>query len=283
MPLRSNPTARQRRLGAELRKMRERAGVTARAAAAFLGSSPMYQSHVETGRSGISEERLRRLAVHCACDDRAYVDALVAMATERDKGWWEEYRGIVAPAGLDLAELEHHAMRIQTFQMAHIPGLLQTEDHVRAVFRYASPHLLPQDSEAHVAFRLRRQHIITDSPATPYEAIIHEAALRILVGGRKTAHTQLQRVLELSELDQVTLRVLPFAAEDFAGAGHSMLYLHSPAPQLDTVQTDTGHGSIFVDAEPLLMRCRKRYDQVAGSALNPANSRNLIIRSLREL
>lgn len=283
MPLRSNPTYRQERLGAELRKMRERAGITARAAAALLSSSPMYQSHLEKGRSGISEDRLRRLAAHCACDDAAYVDGLVAMAAERGKGWWEEYRGIVVPTGLNLAELEHHAVRIQTFQMAHIPGLLQTEDHMRAAFRYASPELTPQDLDAYVAFRLRRQHVITESPATPYEAIVHEAALRLLVGGRKTAQAQLERVLERSELDHVTVRVLPFTAEDFAGAGHSMLYLHGSAPQLDTVQTETGHGSVFFDAEPLLKQYRKRYDRVAGSALNPAESRDFIARMLQEL
>lgn len=283
MPLRSNPTYRQERLGAELRKMRERAGVTGRAAAALLSSSPMYQSHVENGRSGISEDRIRRLAGHCACDDSAFIDALVGMALERGKGWWEEYRGIIVPVGLNLAELEHHAVRIQTFQMAHVPGLLQTEDHMRAAFRYTSSELTPQDLEAYVAFRLRRQHTITDSPATPYEAIIHEAALRILVGGRKAAHAQLQRILERSELDHVTLRILPFAAEDFAGAGHSMDYLHGPVPQLDTVQTETGHGSVFIDAEPLLKQYRKRYDRVAGSALNPAESRDFVAHMLQEL
>ncbi|GHE52180.1 DUF5753 domain-containing protein [Streptomyces capitiformicae] len=155
--------------------------------------------------------------------------------------------------------------------------------HVRAVFRYGSPQLLPQDLEAHVAFRLRRQHLITESTATPYEAIIHEAALRILVGGRKTARAQLEQLLERSELNHVTLRVLPFAAEDFAGAGHSMLHLHGTAPQLDTVQNDTGHGSVFFDAEPLLKRYRKRYNQVAGSALDPASSRDLMAQVLREL
>ncbi|NUP19797.1 MAG: helix-turn-helix domain-containing protein [Streptomyces sp.] len=283
MPLRSNPTYRQQRLGAELRKMREHAGITARAAAALLSSSPMRQSHIENGRSGISEERLRRLASHCSCDDAAYVDALVAMAAERGKGWWEDFRGIVVPAGLNLAELEHHAVRIQTFQMAHVPGQLQIEDHVRAVFRYGSPELTPQDLDAYVAFRLRRQHIITESPGTPYEAIIHEAALRILVGGRKTAHAQLERILEISELDHVTVRVLPFAAEDFAGAGASMLYLHGSAPQLDTAQTDASHGSVFFDAEALLKRYRKRYNQVAGSALDQAQSRDLITHMLQEL
>ncbi|MFH8981161.1 helix-turn-helix domain-containing protein [Streptomyces varsoviensis] len=122
MPPRSNPTARQARLGADLRKMRE--------AAALLGSGQTQISHIEAGRFGVSEERLRRLAAFYACDDRQLVDALVAMGNERRGGWWEEYRGILAPKALDLAELEHHAIGLRTMEIAHIPRLLQTEEHV---------------------------------------------------------------------------------------------------------------------------------------------------------
>ncbi|WP_409239334.1 helix-turn-helix domain-containing protein [Streptomyces sp. PA5.6] len=263
--------------------MRERAGLTARAAASLIGSNYMQQSHVESGRSGISEERIRRLAAHCACEDGAYVDALVAMATERGKGWWEKYRGIVAPSGLGLAELEHHAERIRTFQVAHIPGLLQTGDHMRAAFRYVLPEGLEKDLEDYVAFRQHRQQIIDDSHATPYEAVIHEAALRIRVGGRKATRAQLKRILEQSELSHVSVRVLPFASEDFAGAGHSMLYVHGRVQQLDTVQLDTAHGGEFLDAEPLLTQYRRRYDQVVGAALEPGRSREFIAHVLQEL
>ncbi|GCB48857.1 helix-turn-helix transcriptional regulator [Streptomyces sp. NL15-2K] len=283
MPPRSNPTLRQERLGTELRKMRERAGITARAAAALLGSNPVQQSAVEAGRSGISEDRIRRLAAHCACDDSAYVDALVAMATERVKGWWEEFRGIVAPSGLDLADHEQHATRIQTFEMAHIPGLLQTEDHMRAAFGYATPNWPRKEQDAHVAFRSRRQQILSEEHATPYEAVIHEAALRLRVGGRKAARSQLEHILDRSELDHVSVRVVPFDSEDFAGAGYSMLYLHGPVPPLDTVQIDTGHGGTFIDAESRLKQYRQRYDRVSTSALPQTASRDLITRIVREL
>ncbi|MFI9584549.1 helix-turn-helix domain-containing protein [Streptomyces sp. NPDC052236] len=283
MPPRSNPTARQERLGAELRKMRERSGVTARSAAALLGSNPMQMSHVESGRSGISEDRIRRLAAYYACDDAEFIDALVAMATERGKGWWVAYRGTIAPAGLDLAELEHHATGIRTFEVTHIPGLFQTEDHMGAAFRYVSPDWPQADFDAHVAFRSRRQQIITESGQTPFEALIHEAALRIKVGGRKTARAQLERILELSELDHVTVGVIPFDTEDFAGAGHSMLYISGPVPQLDTVQLDTAHGGVFLDAEPRLKQYRTRYGQIQTTALAPAPSQDLINRIVHEL
>lgn len=282
MPPRSAPSARQERLGAELRKMRERAGVTARSAADLLGSNPIQMSHVESGRSGISEERIRRLAAYYACDDVAYIDVLVDMAATRGKGWWEEYRGIVAP-GLNLAELEHHAVGIRTFQMAHIPGLFQTEEHMRAAFRYVSPDWPRKDQDAHVAFRVQRQQIITGERETPYAAIIHEAALRIRVGGRKTARAQLDRILYLSDLGHVTVRVVPFDSEDFAGAGHSLLYVSGPVPQLDTVQIDTAHDGVFLDAEPRLKQYRGRYERIEAIALAPAASRSLISRIIEEL
>jgi hypothetical protein len=283
MPQRSNPTRRQERLGAEIRKMRERAGLTARAAAPLIGSNHMQQSHVETGRSGISADRIRRLAAHCACDDKAYVDALVAMATERGKGWWEKYRGTIPPAGLDLAELEHHAVRIQTFQMAHVPGLLQTEDHMRAAFKYGMLSWPLQEQDTNVEFRSRRQQVISAEHATPYEAVIHEAALRLRVGGAKAARTQLEHILTVSERSHVTVRVVPFDSEDFAGAGYSMLYLHGPVPQLDTVQMDTGYESVFLDAESRLKEFRQRFERVSTTALSPAASRDLITRIAHEL
>ncbi|WP_149829938.1 helix-turn-helix domain-containing protein [Streptomyces tailanensis] len=283
MPLRSNPTARQQRLGAEVRKLRERAGITARAAAAFLGSSPMHQSHVETGRAGISGERIRRLAAHCSCNDTAYVEALVDMASERGKGWWQEYRGGIAPQGRDLAECEHHATRIRTFQVIHVPGLLQTEDHMRAMFNYASPDVTKEDVDTFVAFRLQRQQTIGGSPGKPYEAVIHEAALRMRVGGRRTALRQLEQVLERSERANVTVRVLPFDTEEFAGNAYSMLYLHGPVPQLDTVQIDTAHRGEFFNAESHLMQYQRRYERVLATALPPTESRDLITRIARDL
>ncbi len=283
MPPRSNPTARQGRLGAELRKMREAAGVTAREAAALLGSGPTQVSHIEAGRFGVSEDRLRGLAAFYACDDRRLVDALVAMANERGRGWWEEYRGTLAPKALDLAELEHHATGLRTLEIAHIPGLLQTEEHVRAAFAYVEPELPSSELDSRVAYRMRRQAVIDRAPPLPYDVVIHEAALRIKVGGTAVARAQLEHILGASDRENVTVRVIPFTADDFAGAGHSMLFVRGPVPQLDTVQLDAAHGSTFLDAEPQLKRYRTRLDRVGRSALAPATSRELIHRIAQEM
>jgi transcriptional regulator with XRE-family HTH domain len=279
MPPRPNPTTRQVRLGTELRKLREAAGVSNRDAAAFLNTSPTQVSHIEAGRFGISEERLRRLAGLYTCHDTQLIDLLADMANDRGKGWWEEYRGVVAPKALDLAELEHHASYVRTFQAVHIPGILQTEDHMRAASLYAEPNL--PDREARLSFRMRRRTVLESG--TPYDVIIHEAALRMRVGGTKVTRAQLEHLINESERQNLKLRVIPFHAEGFAGAGHPMQYLGGVVSQLDTVQMDTIHGAEFVDAVAQLQRYRARLEQVDGSALPQNDSIDLIRRIAQAL
>ena len=281
MPPRVTPTTRQARLGAELRRLREAAGLVSRDVAAWLGTSQAQISNIESGKHGISEERLRRLAEHYACDDNQLVDALVEVANERDKGWWEEYRSVLAPKALDLAELEHHASYVRTFQVVHIPGVLQTEEHVRAALVFVEPGTPEDVREARVSFRMQRQQVLDSE--TPYDVVIHEAALRMRVGGSKVARAQLEHLLEASERESVTLRVIPFTSEGFAGAGLAMQYVGGVVAQLDTVQIDTPHGAEFIDAPAQLHRYRAKLERVDNAALPQDASLDLIRRIAQEL
>lgn len=93
MPRRREPTARQARLGAELLKLRDAAGLSGREAAALLGTDAARLSQIESGVGGVSEDTVRRVAANYSCADAELIEALVAMATDRSRGWWEEYRG----------------------------------------------------------------------------------------------------------------------------------------------------------------------------------------------
>lgn len=281
MPPRPNPRARQLRLGAELRKLREAAGVSNRDAAAFLNTSPTQVSHIEAGRFGISEERLRSLVDLYACDDAQLADALADMANDRGKGWWEEYRGIIRPRALDLAELEHHASHVRAFEVVHIPGVLQIEEHTRAASAFVGPDRPQSEHNARVSFRMRRRERIMSGG--PYDAIIHEAALRMRVGGPKVARTQLEHLLQVAEMPNVTLRVIPFAADDFAGSGYPLQYLGGVVPQLDTVQIDTQHGAEFINAAAQLNRYRALLGRVDNTALPQDASLDLIRHIAQEL
>ncbi|MFD4560337.1 helix-turn-helix domain-containing protein [Streptomyces sp. NPDC058469] len=265
MPPRTHPTARQLRLGAELRKLREATGVVSSDAAKALGTSQAQISNIEAGKNGVSQERLRRLAEIYGCEDAQLVDALVAMATDRQTGWWEEYRGVLAPKALDIAEMEHHGSDIRTFQAVHIPGVLQTEDHMRAASIFAEPTLSEATREAHVSFRTKRRAVLESGIL--YDAIVHEAALRMRVGGTEVARAQLEHLVEASERENLTIRVIPFSAEGFAGAGHPMQYVSGVVPQLDTVQIDTIHGAELIDAVAQLGSYKARLELIGSAAL----------------
>ncbi|WLQ41727.1 helix-turn-helix transcriptional regulator [Streptomyces laculatispora] len=276
MPPRKPPTARQCRLGAELRKMRERAGLLPTEAAALLGTDRTTISNTESGRFGVSGTRVRTWAAACACPDAAYVDALVDMAEERTKGWWEDYRGELSVSALDLAELEHHATGFRSVQIMHMPGLLQTEDYARAVYAEALPVPTPAGLRRRLSHRLRRRDVL-DRPDPPMCVfLIHEAALRMRYGGRKVAAGQLDHLLKESERDNVTVRVIPFSAGGFPNSGSSTHYVYGPVAQLDTVQTDTPSGSGFVDAEARLLTFRAVLDRTEGRSLDPQSSRDFI-------
>lgn len=264
--------------------MREAAGVTARDAAKLLGIDPAKVSHIEAGRLGVSEERLRRLAAFYQCSDGALIDALSAITHEqRGQGWWEEYRGILPGPLRDLAEMEHHATFLRTIQITHIPGAFQTEDYARTIFNYSFPPLPQTERDARVALRMERQKILQRDEPPPYDAVIHEAALRVRFGGRRVARAQLVRLQELCERPNITMRVIPFEVEEPIGSGHAMHYTGGPVPQLDTVQVDTGTGVIFLDAESLLRKYRMIFDAVKSVALSEAESRDLLHTIIREL
>ncbi|MFJ9628681.1 helix-turn-helix domain-containing protein [Streptomyces sp. NPDC101175] len=283
MPPRRQPTARQVRLGVELRKLRESAGLKATEAASLLGVNSVQMSQIESGIAGVSEERLRRMAAHYACADEELVSALVAMATDRTQGWWEVYRGSLPTPFLDLAELEHHASCRWDVDFLHVPGLLQTQDYARALFAYVNPEFPTSEVERWVEHRMRRRVIIERPDPIPYETLIHEAALRIRVGDRMAARTQLARVLELSEAEHVTVRVISFDLDGFGGAGSAMVYAGGQVSKLDTVMRDGPNGPVFIDSEAQLNRYRTLFRRVESVSLEPVRSRDFIHRLMKEL
>ncbi|PJE99472.1 transcriptional regulator [Streptomyces carminius] len=284
MPPRTVTTARQRRLGAELRKMREAAGHNAREAAALLSIDHTKISQVETARFGVSAERVRTLANAYKCDDQAYVEALAAMATDRSKGWWEEYRGVLHPGLLDVAELEHHSRYLHTYQIAHVPGIAQTEAYAYAVFRFGNhPRMTKREAEARVEHRVQRVKILDRDEPFDYKALVHEAALRMRFGGRDVARAQLEHLLGMTERPNFALRVVPFSTDGFAGSGQAVLYAGGPVPQLDTVHLDSMLEPVFLDTEEHLEVYRTMFSRMEKRALSIRSSRELVRNIIHDL
>ncbi|WP_372407943.1 Scr1 family TA system antitoxin-like transcriptional regulator [Streptomyces luteireticuli] len=277
MPPRNAPTVRQRRLGTELRKIREAAGISTQQAAALIGVNRTRIPNIESGSFAISPERVRTLAQHYGCGDGKLIDALADMARDRDSRWWESYRNNLPTGFLDVTELEYHATAFRMFLMVHLPGLLQTAEHAQAVFEASLASLPKKEVELRAGHRMRRQEILTlrDDPP-PFTAIIHEAALHMQFGGPNVARAQLNHLLRMSERSNISIRAIPFDTQGFAGSGQSICYAYGPVRQLDTVQLDSFHGPVFVDSETELRRYRDLLDNAEARSLTPEQTRTLI-------
>ncbi|MFD0306487.1 helix-turn-helix transcriptional regulator [Streptomyces sp. NPDC127119] len=276
MAPRSTPTARRLRIGTELRRLRERAGMTAVVAAHSLGTTQAQISNIEANRFGVSGERVRTLARIYGCGDDPFIDALADMAANRTRGWWEEYRDVLPSPLLDLAEMEHHATALRVAQVINIPGLLQTPDHARALFRELIPALRPPEIEHYVSYRIKRQAVLFRDNPVPYTAIIHEAALRMQFGGREVARAQLRNLVEAGGRRNITLRVIPFDGTSFPTAGQGLDYASGPVTALDTAALDTSHGNELIDAVGKLETYRLILDRMERTALQPDTSHDLI-------
>ncbi|MGW3043453.1 helix-turn-helix domain-containing protein [Kitasatospora sp. NPDC001159] len=275
MALRPNPTLRQRRVGTELRRMREQAGLGGSQLASQLGIHAAQVTQMETGKSGISVERLRTIAATCLCSNQPLINALADMVSERGKGWWEEYRGTLSTDFLEIAELEANAHSISTWATTYIPGLQQTEDYAAAVFSRFAPSIPSHDLDTRTSFRMRRKEAVRQG-GVPYASFIHEAALRMQFGGPRVLADQLDHLIDDSLAGRISVRVVPFDLDTFPGGGENIMFIEGPVPELATLQMDTAMGSMYFDAQPSLVRHRDVFAHLNSAALSEPESREFI-------
>ncbi|TQF04237.1 helix-turn-helix transcriptional regulator [Kitasatospora acidiphila] len=280
---RTNPTLRQRRVGAELRRMREQAGLAGSQLARLLDVTPAHITQVESGKTPISVERMYTIAGMCMCTNEPLLEALAETIADRGKGgWWEEYRGALPIDFLEVAELEGHAKGIVAFNMAFVPGLLQTRSYAKALFTEGLVPLRDQEIDLRVALRLRRQQE-TRSAGTPYLALLHEAALHGHYGGRDVLIEQLSSLIESSEHPTTSIRVVPFEAVTFPVPSEDLVHMAGVVPELDTVQVDASHGVYIVDQPARLARHRAILERIEAVALSEDDSRGFIRSTMKEV
>ncbi|MEU8887062.1 helix-turn-helix transcriptional regulator [Streptomyces sp. NPDC048442] len=267
MALRSITTERQRRLGAELRKLRELAGLNVADAGAHIGMARAHLSHVEGGRTAIPSSKLRQLCQAYGYTSAPIVDVLVEMSEDDGKGWWHAYRHTLGSTALDLAELEHAAVAFRTYESLFVPGLLQTAEYTRAIFRSSEQNRTGEEQERAAQFREERQKILSGESPASIHAVIHEAALHVRFGGAATMRKQLLHLIRLAERPHVTIQILPFTAEGLASFSTPFLVVESHRSTLRTVLTETPAGSTFLHDTVSTERYEAQFSRLAGAAL----------------
>jgi len=284
------PTVRRRLLGAELRRLREAAGFALDDAARILECDRSKISRIETGHRGVRPKELRELLAEYGVEEkRRYALADLARRAG-NRGWWQDYGTILTGPFLDYIGLEAGAASLWTYEAHVVPGLLQTEDYVRAVAAAGPPKAAKREhdrfQDQSVAVLMSRQQVLTreDSPLH-YRAIVSEAVLRRLVGGPEVMRAQLERLLEVgATLPNVTVQVLPFAAG--APAAHTGTFgvLMFPEPaELAVVYLDSLTGGLFLEEPKDVELHVLAHEHLRAAALPAQESAELIEKTAREL
>ena len=269
MGLRTNISERQRRLGAELKQLREQAGLTTSEAAERIGMTRGQLGHIEAGRTSVLTERLLDLSRVYGCSEDPYVEALVAMSESNGKGWWSAFRKHMGPHSLNLAELESEAVAIRTHEPLFIPGLFQTADYTRSIF--TNPDLGFANIEEGLAFRMARQDILTRDNPPSVHAVIHEAALHMRFGGAEVAREQLLHLIELARLPNVTVQIYPFSARAHAVLTGNFAHIVPANPRLGTVVVEQLLGSHYLAQQHQLEEYDALFARIADIALAPVD------------
>lgn len=265
-----SPTVRRRRLAAELRRLRDRSQLTIDDVAAKLKCSASKISRIETGHTGASPKDVRELLrLYGVPDDE--LEALVQLAREASrKGWWHAYQEVFTGA---FVGLEAEASSLRAYQALLVPGLLQTEDYMRAVIRAARPDATPAQVEKRVQARLARQELLIEVDPPRYWTVIDEAVLCRSVGGDAVMADQLRALTVRATLPHVAIQVLPFSAGAHAGMEGPFLILSFPdQADPDVVYVDNTTAGIYLEEPAEILRYTLMFDHLRAAALSPDDS-----------
>ena len=271
-----NPTVRRRRLGAELRRLRETLGMTAEEVAGRLMVSQSKISRLENGRRSISQRDVRDLCDVYNVDDERIRAGLMEMAKEsRQRGWWHEFNDI--PYSVYIG-LEAEASSIRAYESSFVPGLLQTAEYAAAVVQGTQPDTDATAVGRRVEVRLKRQsRIYGENQLGSLWAVIDEAVLRREVGSRAVMAEQLVQLLDLSARSNINLQVIPFSHGAHPGMTGTFSLMEFPESADSTVVYFEGVTSdLYLEKDADVRRYTGLYDHLRAAALGVVESRSLI-------
>ena len=210
--------------------------------------------------------------------------ALVTLSREsRKRGWWYDHKDAIDRAFFDFIAMEAEASHLRSYQNHVVPGLFQTEEYARAVYVGTGLH---DDIAADnlVELRMERQKILLQDDAPRVTAVVHEAALRVLVGGPQTMKEQLLRLAEINDPQRTSIQVLPNAHGAHPSVEGSFLIMSYPGPaNWDVVFVDHMMGGRYVEETEHVEQFCRSFDHLRSIALSLPQSNDLIRRLAREL
>jgi transcriptional regulator with XRE-family HTH domain len=281
VPESASPTVRRRRLAAELRRLRERAGLTGDQLAERMSWSASKISRFENAHSVPRTAEVRKLLTLYGVEGKS-AERLLALAEEAaDKGWWET--NPLPPEYSALIGMEAEAQSTLSWAPLIVPGLLQTGDYAREVtngFVERIAPVSPGETRRRVEARLTRQQVLTRRDPLRLSVVIDQSVLHRRFGDQDVMQSQMKQLLDLSERDNITLRILPLDGPHPIGTGAFVLLEFDKiydSSHPDVVYLEHLTGGRYVDEEDETYRYRRSFDRLSELALNEEKSREILI------
>jgi DNA-binding XRE family transcriptional regulator len=279
------PTVRRRRLGLELRRLREAHSFKLEDAAERLGLAPSTLSRIETGKAPTRTAYLSTMFDMYGVVDPGQRQALTDMARDgHRKGWWAVYDDVL-PTGFDIyVGLEAEAAALRVFEDQVVHGLLQTEAYARIVMSVVRSRHSARQIDRAVELRMQRQEALTRDDPLKLWLILNEAVICRTVGGTEVMHGQLAHLLEASEWPSVTLQVLPLSSGAHPALSGPFCILEFPErTDPDVVYAEGVAGHTYLERDAEVRACAEAFDLLRAAALSPADSAEMIGKKADEI
>ena len=276
MSVDEGPTLRRRRLGTELKRCREAAGLTQENVSRHFEWHAAKVTRIETARVAVTPRDVKDLLALYGVEDDDYREALMALARQsREKTWLTDYRDLMRPG--NFVGLEQEASSMRAWEPILLPGLLQTEAYMRALMRSGRSSDPPHVIDRRVALRLKRQGRLRGPGALNLAAIIDESAVRRVIGGSDVMNEQLRSLIDAAQLPNVTLQVLPFDAGEhpFLGGSAALLEFRETTHP-DVVYLEGLAGDLYEEQPSEVGRYRDEFDHLSAMALDHRLSLKMI-------
>ncbi|WP_436501884.1 helix-turn-helix domain-containing protein [Actinokineospora sp. HUAS TT18] len=280
----TGPTARRIVLGSQLRKLREKAEVSRADAGYVIRGSESKISRMELGRVGFKERDVEDLLTMYGVTDPTEREQFLALVKQSNEpGWWHRYSDLMPNWFTDYVGLEESASRIQTCELQFVPGLLQTEEYTRVLASHGRPERASDETERRVTLRMSRQKVLHRTDAPKLWAVIDESVLHRPIGGQRVLRDQIDHLLEVTRLPNITLQVVPYALSGYA-AETSFTVLRFTEPELpDLVYVEHLGGAVYLDRRDEIELYSRVVDRLAVDAETPSRSRQILMKRRAEI
>ncbi|MFW6694982.1 helix-turn-helix domain-containing protein [Streptomyces sp. MAR4 CNX-425] len=282
---RSAPTVGQVVLGKRLQELREHAGLKREEAARVLRVAPATVRRMETAEVTLKVPYVQLLLQTYGIGQEE-VDAFVALTEEANEpGWWQRFHDILPDWFSMYVSLEGAASLIRSYEPHFVPGLMQTEDYARHVLKIGSlGRVGPAEIERHVALRMERQELLTRENAPRFWAIVDETVLRRPVGDGAVMRAQVDRLLDVAALPNVTLQMAEFRTGHHPGTYSPFVLFRFAVPELpDMIYTEYLTGAVYLDGRQEVASHLAALDHMAAQAATAKRTKEILRDFRKEL